>query len=245
LNKRNPAIKIIIIATVALAVALLAAGVLWFKQYYDYRYALEDYYYTVIPLDYDITPERAYNSNGEFMRLEKEYNLSCFNADGRERELEFNVFLDMQELYPPGTYVRVSASKQWAIGKSALAEDDVPETALKKIKENFKSSSAMSLHEYADERSRQLNVKVSSAVEASCSLIENELFYAYVYSAQARETASSDAELLDPVYRSQFRTDKDTFPELKAIHLIIKLDDGTEVFSEQYSERVKFGYEME
>jgi len=230
--------------TIVLAAVLLAIGVLWFKQYYDYRYALEDYYYTKVPLDYDFTPTKAYNSEGEFMCLEKEYSLVCYSADGAERALEFRVSLDMQDLYPPGTYVRVSASRQWAIGKSALAETDVPETALKKIKENFKPSYASSLPEYADERTQQLNNRVVSAIDVFCSSSENDLFYTYVYRIKEKEMALDDSELLDPLYRSQFRTDKDTFPELESIYLIIKLDDGTEIFSKKYDERVKFGYEM-
>ena len=244
MDKRKPIVKIIMALAIAMAVALLAVSVMWLKQYYDFRYALEDYYYTVVPLDYDITPERAFDSDGEFMRLEKEYTLVCYSADGKERELEFRVFLDMQDLYPPGTYVRVSASRQWATGKKALAETDVPETALIRIKENFKPSSASSLPEHADYRSRQLNNEASPAIDVFCSSIENELFYTYVYSAQKKETALNDTELLDPVYRSQFRADKDNFPELKAIFLVVKLDDGTEIFSKKYDERVKFGYEL-
>jgi len=245
LNKRKPVFKIIMILTVLLTVGLLATGVLWFKQYYDYRYALEDYYYTVVPLDYDYTPARAYDSEDNYVGLEKEYNLVCYNADGKKRELEFKVFLDVQDLYPPGTYVRVSASKQWTIGKSALAESDVPEKALEKVKEHYAPSSASTLSEYADERTRQLSTWVSPATDVFCTLIETDLVYTYVYSSEAKELALSDVELLDPVYKSQFRPDKDTFPELEAISLIIKLEDGTEIFSQKYNERVMFSYEYE
>ena len=65
----------------------------------------------------------------------------------------------------------------------------------------------------------------------------------FIYSAGAKETAREMAELLDPVYRAQFRTDKETFPEIDAIFLEIKLDDGTMIFSQKYDEIVRFAYE--
>ena len=242
MKKRKP----IIIASVVLAAALLAACVIWFKQYYDYRYALEDYYYTVVPLDYDFTPTISLNSDGKPTgALESNYDLMCYNADGKARRLDFRVFLDMHDLYPPGTFLKVSASKQFATSKVALPEAEVPEKALEKIKETYAASSAASLAEYAEERTRILKARVSTAAEASCAANGTELIYTYVYSALAKETALGDRELLDPVYKSQFRADKETFPELAAIQLIIKLDDGTEIFSKKYNEIVKFGYETE
>jgi len=237
--------KLIIIVSTVLVVALLAAITIWLKQYYDYRYALEDYYYTIVPLDYDFTPTISYSDNGKAVGFEANYDLMCYNADGKARQLDFRVFPDMHDLYPPGTYVKVAASKQWATSKVAVPETDIPEKALEKIKENYVPSSAASLAEYAEERTRILKARVSTAAVASCVLNETELVYTYVYSASAKETALSDRELLDPVYKSQFRADKETFPELTAIQLIIKLDDGTEIFSKKYDEIVRFGYETE
>ena len=52
-------------------------------------------------------------------------------------------------------------------------------------------------------------------------------------------------DLLDPVYKSQFRTDKLTFPELTAIFLEINLTDGTVIYSQKYDKKVQFGYEKE
>jgi hypothetical protein len=73
----------------------------------------------------------------------------------------------------------------------------------------------------------------------------NELIYTYTYSAGAKELAEESAELLDPVYKSQFRGDKEAVPELEAIYLEIKLDNGTVIFTQRYNEMVRFGYELE
>lgn len=238
---KKPAFWIVAI----LVAALFYAAVSWLKYYYFERYALEDYYYTVVPLEYDYTPEKALDSDGNVMGLKAIYRLTCYNADGKARELEFSTALDMHELYPPGTYVKVSASKQGATAKFALDETDVPEKALKKIKENFEPSSAATLGEYADERTRQLSDRNTPSLTISCMLRENALVYTYVYSAGAKGLAEESTELLDPVYRSQFRTDKQTFPELSAIFLEIKLDDGTLLFTQKYDKRVEFGYEVD
>ena len=72
---------------------------------------------------------------------------------------------------------------------------------------------------------------------------ETSLTYTYAYSAGAKETAREMAELLDPVYKAQFRTDKETFQEIDAIFLEIKLEDGTIIFTQKYDEIVRFGYE--
>ena len=126
--ERKINLKIILIAVPV--VAVIIAGILWAKQYYDYRYALEDYYYAVVPLDYDITPVKA-NAGGELITY---YALTFYNSDGEARELEGRVRINMHDLYPPGTYLEFSASKQFVIGQRALDEKDVPEKALKKSK---------------------------------------------------------------------------------------------------------------
>jgi len=247
MKKRKPIFWIITVLVVAVIATPVTLGTLWFKQYYDNRYVTDDYYYTIIPLDYDITPTRMRNSQGEQMEseYEKQYTLTCYNAEGTEKELTFRALLYYQELYPPGTYVRVSVSKTSVIEQFALDESDVPKIALEKIKENFTPSSASTLAEYADERTGQLSARNTPSLTISCVADNDTLIYTYLYSAEARELAKSDAELHDPVYRAQFRTDKETFPELTAIFLEIKLDDGTVIFSQKYDTRVEFSYEKE
>ena len=243
MEKRKTNLKFILIAIPV--VALIAAGVLWAKQYYDYRYALEDCYYTVVPLDYDITPVRLYNDDGKFIELVTYYNLTCYNAEGESRELEGRVRINMHDLYPPGTYLEFSASKQFVIGQRALDEKDIPEKALEKIKETYAPSSASTLAEYAEEKTRQLSLKNTPSVSVFCVADDNTLIYTYIYSDDAKESAGDMIELLDPVYKSQFRTDKLTFPELTAIFLEIKLENGTVIYSQKYNRKVEFSYENE
>jgi uncharacterized protein (TIGR01655 family) len=233
--------KIIIVILIAVPLAL---GTLWFKQYYDNRYVLDDYYYTIVPLDYDITPTTMYNSNGADMGLEKVYDLICYNADGNEKKLEFRARLDFQELYPPGTYVRVSVSKTMVLQQNALDESDVPEKALEMIKKNFIPSETAALSDYAEERTRLLQERNTEEITVTCTLDGTTLIYAYLYKTEDRVMAEAAAGFLEPVYRAQFRADNAAFPELTAIVLEIKIDDGTMLFSERYNERVKFGYEL-
>lgn len=233
------------IIVAAAVVVLVVGGAVWLKQYYDNTYVVDDNYYTIVPLDYDYTPEISRDSNGRARGYEKEYILTCYNADGKERELAFRAFLEFQELYPPGTYVKVSVSKTTVLRQNALAETDVPEAALRKIQERFIPSSASTLAEYADERTRQLSARNTPSLTASCAVSENTLVYTYLYRTEARGLAEEAAVLQDHAYRAQFRADKDLFPELTAIFLEIKLDDGTVVFSQKYDKRVEFGYEME
>jgi len=235
--------KVFKLLLIAIIVLLLAAGVIWAKQYYDNRYAIEDYYYTAVPLDYDFTPTMSYSTDGEPMGLESNYRLFCYNAEGEARELEFRVSTSMHDLYPPGTFVKVGASKLWATGKHAVPETDVPEKALEKI--NYTPSSASTLTEYAAERTRLLKTRAYPVADVSCDANETDLIYTYVYGTTVKESALRDVESLDWVYRSQFRTDKDMFPELAAIHLIVELNDGTEIFSRKYDKIVRFGYEEE
>jgi hypothetical protein len=178
------------------------------------------------------------------MRMGTTYNLVCYSADGKERWLEFNAYTDMHELYPPGTFIKVSASRQWATGKSAVPRSDVPETALAKIMEGFTPSTASTLAEYADERTRQLASRNTPSLTVSCALSGSDLLYTYTYASGAKGMATDSADTLDRAYRSQFRTDKEAFPDLGVIYLEITLDDGTVVFSRKYDEIVRFGYEL-
>ena len=226
----------------ALAVAAATVIVLFFKQYYDARYVLDDYYYTVVPLDYDITP--YWDSQGDRVT---DYKLECYNADGEARMLSFSVLIDAHksDLYPPGTYMRVGASKQLVIGRRAVDEGSVPEKALEMIRASFAPAAASSLAEYAQERTLQLATRNTPSLTASSDADGDELVYTYVYSADARELAEGAADLLDPVYSVQFRTDKQAFPGLSAIFLEVRLSDGTVVFSKKYDTRVTFDYENE
>jgi len=233
---------------VLLAALLIIAFplVIFAKRYYDARYVLDDSFYTVVPLDYNITPH--WDEQGDRV---SDYALTCYNADGESRKLDFAVLIDAHssDLYPPGTFIRVDVSKQLVIGRRAVGEASVPEKARGLIASRYAPSAASSLDEYASERTRQLVAKYvtpSPAVASpamSCAVDGATLVYTYLFAAGSREEAEDAAKLLDPVYSVQFRTDKQAFPELDAIFLEIKLDDGTPVFSRKYDKRVEFDYE--
>jgi len=237
MEKRKLNLKVILIA-IPVAAALIA-GVLWAQKYYNNRYAFEGCYYGVVPLDYDLTPSIAEDG----MELVTYYNLTFYNADGEARELEGRVRTNMHDLYPPGTFLEFSVSKQLVIGQRAIDESGVPEKALEKIKANNPPSSAANLSEYADERTRQLSAKTAPLVNVSCAAGDNILTYTYIYGNA--KSAEDMVEMLESVYKSQFRTDKLTFPELTAIFLEIKLEGGIVVFSQKYDQMVIFNYEME
>jgi len=226
---------------IALAAAIIVAVpvVIFAKRYYDARYVLDDHFYTVVPLDYDITP--TLDAGGRIT----DYTLTGYNADGEARELTFSVLIDAHksDLYPPGTFIRMDVSKQLVIGRRAIDEAGIPEKAAEKIKAGFTPVSASSLPEYADERTGQLAAKNTASLTVSCGADGSALNYVYTYVAGERSAAEAAAELLDPVYCVQFRTDKDTFPGLIAIYLEIRLDDGATVFSQKYDTRVEFDYE--
>jgi len=237
MNKKRKALLWIIPAAVILII--LVPLVLFAKQYYDARYVLDDSYYTIVPLDYDITPHR--DQEGRLT----DYTLSCYNADGEEKVHTFTVLVDAHksDLYPPGTFIRVDVSRHLVIGRRAVDEKDVPDKAMEKIKESFTPSTASTLADYADERTSHLAVKYTAAQSISCELDGSDLIYTYVYGAEEKKLAENAADLLDPVYYVQYRTDKDAFPELASIVLEIKLSDGTTVFKQQYDTRVMFDYE--
>ena len=131
--KKNKLVKWIVIA---LAVILIAPIAVWGRQYYNDRYVGTDYY-TMIPLDYDVTPETIYSMNGEEVGPGVKYKLTAYNEQGESRIVEFTVYEDSGKIQPPGTYLWVSASKQIVVNWGVTEESKIPEKALEKIEENF------------------------------------------------------------------------------------------------------------
>ena len=131
-TKKNKLIKWIFIA---LAIILVAAIAVWGRQYYNDRYVGTDYY-TMIPLDYDITPQTLYSMSGEDVGTGVKYKLTAYNEQGESRIVEFTVREDGGKIQPPGTYLLVSASKQIVVNWSVTEESKIPEKALIKIEQN-------------------------------------------------------------------------------------------------------------
>jgi uncharacterized protein (TIGR01655 family) len=120
---------------VVLLAALIIAAVIWGKQYYENRYVGSDYF-AMVPLDFDVTPETMYSMDGKEVGLGKKYSLTAYNEQGESKTVGFSVNSEDSTNYPqPGTYLRISASKQIVVGWSVINESSIPEKALNMIKE--------------------------------------------------------------------------------------------------------------
>lgn len=230
-------------AMLAAAAALVVVLATTLKGYYDARYVEDRAYYTVIPRDYDYTPHRVLDSQGVERDWACDYLLTCYDADGAARELEFRAMLRYQELYPPGTYVRVSVSQASVLGQRALDRSEVPEEALERLDVIYQPTTAATLPDYALEQSGYLSRRETPSLGIGCRAEGDALVYTYTYDAQARELAEDAAVALDLAYRAQFRADKDACPGLSAIYLEVRLSDGTLLFTQKYDRRVTYGYD--
>ncbi|MDR2524289.1 MAG: YxeA family protein [Candidatus Nomurabacteria bacterium] len=118
---------------IVIAVVVVAALAIVGKNYYDSRYVGKDYY-TVVPADFDATPETIYSASGDDMGKGKEYKLTAYNDQGEAKSVEWYIYTADSSLPQPGTYLRVSASQQIVTGWNLINEGDVPAKAMEKIK---------------------------------------------------------------------------------------------------------------
>jgi len=125
------------VTLISVAVVLIAISVFG-KQYYDSRYVGTDYY-TMVPLDFDMTPKQAQSSSGEDMGNALQYDLTAYNNTGEAKQVSFTVYdvesgFNRGEKQPqPGSYLRVSASKQLVVGWQEIEENAVPKNVLEMI----------------------------------------------------------------------------------------------------------------
>ena len=133
--KKKPVFWIILIAVAV----LIVAGAVWGKQYYDNRYVGTDYY-TMVPLDYDMTSVSIKDMGGKEIGTGIKYKLTAYNEQGEAKTVEFTVYdpdsdISREDVQPqPGTYLLVSASKQIVLKWSVTEESIIPEKALEMIK---------------------------------------------------------------------------------------------------------------
>jgi len=120
-----------------LAIALIAVGAVWGKRYYDERYVGKDYY-AMVPLDLTVVPVPQKDMNGNDAGVKGfDYSLTAYNEQGEAKRVEFSVTGDDLSNYPqPGAFLLIKASETIVVGWSYAKEGDIPENALKKIKEN-------------------------------------------------------------------------------------------------------------
>ncbi|MDR1015905.1 MAG: YxeA family protein [Coriobacteriales bacterium] len=125
--------KTILIVLAVVAAALLCAGLLWAKQYYDQRYLSSDYWARV-PIDYQVVPRQIKADNGEDAGLGVEYRLKAYDNNGKAKSVEFIVWSEGgRQLPKPGDYLSVKASATLVTGWSRTTPAQVPMPALKAL----------------------------------------------------------------------------------------------------------------
>lgn len=128
--------KITLCIILAVVAVLGVASAMFGKKYYEERYVGTDYY-AMVPMDFDLTPETLYDSEGKPQDIGKNYVLTAYNESGEAKEVDFTVRGEDTTKYPqPGDYLLVSVSKQLVVKQSIVSESSVPNDALAKIKEN-------------------------------------------------------------------------------------------------------------
>jgi len=132
--KKKPVLITILIAVTVLIVMLAV----WGKQYYEDRYVGLDYY-TMIPLDYDMSSETIHDMSGNEMGTGINYKLTAYDKQGESKEVEFTVDdpdseYSLGETQPqPGEFLLVSASKQIVLRWSKIGKDSIPKNILEII----------------------------------------------------------------------------------------------------------------
>ncbi|QIK69486.1 YxeA family protein [Erysipelothrix sp. HDW6C] len=115
-------------------VAVLAVVAFPAYQYYQNRYVGSEYFARV-PLDFNTEPVAITDDRGAFFANGVSYQLDGYNEKGEHRVLEFTVYGDKaSEMYEPGAYLSISASKQIVVGQSEVKDTDIPPTVLVKIR---------------------------------------------------------------------------------------------------------------
>jgi uncharacterized protein YxeA len=116
-------------------VAIVAAGAVWAKNYYDNRYVSQSYY-AQVPADESMTLQGLKDSDGKVVDKGHTYNLTAYDKNGTARKLEVTVRTSKKsELYQPGTYLKIEASKQIVTGQAVIHESDIPSAAFAKIQD--------------------------------------------------------------------------------------------------------------
>lgn len=115
------------------AAIFFAAGAFWVKGYYNDRYVISDSYYTRIPEDETTGESWLTDADGVRQTKGKEYDLVGYNDQGKEREVHFSQTGEGEDLYAPGTYIKVDTSKVLVVALEVVDEASVPRSALEKI----------------------------------------------------------------------------------------------------------------
>jgi len=228
------------IALVAIAVLVLATVFTAMRFLDNQNTPKEETYYAIVPADYDIMP--YYHSDGG---RATDYKLTFYDAKGQPREMEFTILIDAQSqaLYPPGTYLQTEISRGQVISRNAVDITAIPGPVMMQILTNYTSPATTSLTDYANWRTQVLTAMHGDWANVSCTATEDTLVYTYVIKQNNPQVATAYADCLDAVYMMQYRADYLLFPNLTAINLTVETSDGTQVFTHDYNEYIKFNYE--
>jgi len=114
----------------ALVLALATAGFFVAKRYYDNHYVATGSFYTMVPVDFDVTPQMLYDHNGKPVDINGViYQMTAFNEQGDSAPVEFTV-QEGRNFYQPGTFMSVQISGSGTVlGQRAIAESEVPAAA--------------------------------------------------------------------------------------------------------------------
>lgn len=117
-----------LVGVIILFVVALGAWKGW--SYYQDRY-VGTTYYAVVPADSEVTLDNLVDASGKVAGKGHEYNLKAVNEKGETKDISFTVPADsLDELYQPGTYLKVNASKQLVVKQSPITEEEVPVAVL-------------------------------------------------------------------------------------------------------------------
>lgn len=112
---------------------LVAVGVLQGWNYYQGRY-VGSTYYALVPDDADITLDNLVDNRGNVVDTGHEYDLIAVNEAGETKDINFTLPADKQEdLYQPGTYLKVKASKQLVVKQEPVDSTEVPANVLTQL----------------------------------------------------------------------------------------------------------------
>jgi uncharacterized protein YxeA len=134
MNKRKTKRWIII----GIVVVIAAAGIFAAKRYYDDRYVGTPYY-TMVPTDYNVTPEDIYSDSNELIDPGVTFELVAYNAAGESKTVTFTVFAPedpttaREPMPKPGDYLVISASATIVVGWEFTTQSEIPQAALARI----------------------------------------------------------------------------------------------------------------
>lgn len=105
------------------------------KDYYDSRYVENDAYYVRVPNNQSTTIVDLLDDSGKKFDRGRDYEFTGYNEKEESRILTFSYTTeDPEKLIQPGTYLKISASKDIVLGQEVIQQSDVPKNVLELIK---------------------------------------------------------------------------------------------------------------